>query len=52
MDNKVKISGESDSNFNLHGSAYAGPENMVPENKGTKNPDDVSKKEVSLENKV
>lgn len=48
----LKISGEGDSNFSLHGGGYAGPENMVPENKGVKNPDDVSKKEVSLENKV
>jgi hypothetical protein len=52
MDNKVKISGESDSNFNLHGSSYAGPENMVPENKGTKNPDDITKKEVSAKAEV
>lgn len=30
-------------NFDLHSSSYAGPENMVPENKGTMNPDEVSK---------
>lgn len=37
----TKPTGES-SNFDLHGKNYAGPENMVPENKGTVNPDDVT----------
>ncbi len=45
-------SSEGSSNFDLHGSRYAGPQNMVPDNKGVKNPDDVSKKEVSLKSKV
>lgn len=45
-------SSEGSDNFDLHGKGYAGPENMVPTNKGVKNPDDVSKKELSLENKV
>lgn len=45
-------SSEGSSNFDLHGSSYAGPENMVPENKGVKNPDDISKKEVSAKAEV
>ncbi len=36
-----KPTGESE-NFDLHGKGYAGPENWVPENKGTVNPDDVT----------
>lgn len=37
-----KPTGEGE-NFDLHGAGYKGPENWVPENKGTVNPDDVSK---------
>ena len=31
----------NDPSFDLHGKNYAGPENMVPDNKGTVNPDDI-----------
>lgn len=48
----LKVGSEGDKNFDLHSDSYAGPENMVPDNKGVKNPDDISKKEVSLECKV
>jgi hypothetical protein len=45
-------SSEGSSGFDLHGSTYAGPENMVPTNKGIVNPDDVSKKEVKAKAEV
>ena len=52
MTDKIHVSSESDKNFDLHGGSYAGPSNMVPEDKGVKNPDDVSKKEVSAKAEV
>lgn len=45
-------SSEGSSGFDLHGDSYAGPENMVPDNKGVKNPDDVSKETVSAKAEV
>ena len=34
--------------FSTEGKSYKGPENWTPENKGTKNPDDVQKKDPAV----
>lgn len=39
----IKQEGSEGKNFDLQAKSYAGPDNFVPANKGTVNPDDIQK---------